>query len=679
MIDKKNNQFRRSMGRFLPRAAKVAIVVGFRRVRNLVYALWFLVFGRRKIRTIDSVLFRNNFSSRTNVEAFELKRNSRFFQGVNVFYVGASRGARYLDFLLAVVGAPQNYIVFKNKNDYQNFKNLASDRKASGRILWISGIDAELDEDVYKSSRALSSEFVDELCCSLSELNLDEIFVNSFQSLDLAVCDRFQSWVRNALYLKKLISDKRATNFYSVGDSLSNEDLITFLLGADGVSSSLVNGDSYFSGPITLKKFINRKWDTEGNSNSSVFDIKGVLREGEDFVIYSGILTDELYRETASLVLRELVDKIKCKVLFIPSSYGFQDFDIKGVSVVKKVDRPLPDSDKIVFLQALDQAFSRFVRGSDGFFDDSFFSVLRLYLISNLHRSLFRLFADCYSFTEELRAVSKVNQLKGVICNPGRLWFSQVLTAQYFRQPSFEIQCGTLTKSLRYKAPTSQYMLAVDDVSKDVYCNYLGVGEDSVYVVGAPRIDAKLVDIREVSPSRSRAKLELPVGGKILCVATQPYGKEFMSSMVKESARILTTSNEDWFLVVSMHPNETSEYKAGYEQVLSEYFETGRACISQGEIYHCLNAADSVVTYFSTSGLEAFCLKKRVFSFRPREQESVPFDLCKLGVAEPFSDGHELLALLSEGRSDRPLTQGLRNLQDGRSVSRICNFIAERI
>ena len=163
---------------------------------------------------------------------------------------------------------------------------------------------------------------------------------------------------------------------------------------------------------------------------------------------------------------------------------------------------------------------------------------------------------------------------------------------------------------------------------------------------------------------------------KVLCLATQPYGIDIMTNMVK-IAFSFVSSQDDWFLLVSMHPNESSVFENSYKSILRHALIDGYATISHGNIYHNLNASDHVVTYFSTAGLEAFSLGKSVSSYRPADNLAVPFDLCDLGIAKPFTTTQELTNLILNKTEESNLSEGLKRLRDGKSVERITKYILE--
>lgn len=591
--------------------------------------------------------------------------------GLNLIYADRLNDEVKLSFLRSLVDDGRFLILLKSKYDFVKFEEYVGHHIDLDRVLFISTIDSEIDDEIYSKSQAVAEDFLDDMREAFGAGNSFPGFSESIRALNVPVSDRIQSGVRCGLFIEKIIKKYQVESFYFLSTIVSHMDLISFYVKSrTGVRSSIISthcdGISY-----SVQELISSNWRLSWRPIISKYSIIDALKGKESAVLYFGNLKDPQYRGTAKPILNVLSESLRVPAIVLQSDKSDSDLRFNNTEILVPNFEYYSGDDVQSFIDRYDEGFSRLISKIDN--DD--FGFLCIFALMNARKALYRLLLDCYCLKKDIDQSCAQAKVRAIISNPGRLWFSQYLTSYLDGIPSFEIQSGTLSKTRRYQAPHSKFILSVDDFSKEVYCGFLGIDSSRVHVVGAPRIDEKLSKVRSLSPQESRRQACLPVQGELTCIATQPYGVDLMTRMVAEVVKLLEV-RKSHLLVISMHPNETSEYEAAYRRVLGTYLDSGQAFISRGDIYHCMNAAENVVTFFSTSGIEAFCLKKRVFSFRPLDLESVPFDLCKLGVALPFSDSNDLLKHLEGDIAIRPSTIGLRNLQDGKSVSRICSFIA---
>lgn len=591
----------------------------------------------------------------------------------SLLYVDRAKDDKDFSFVHDFLRLDSGLVIFKTKIDYQKFHEDYNFEDIDERLFFIPGIVDGLDDRIYDAAYEFSSDFLRMASEAFSASSFGEGFADSLMSLNLSVMDRFQAWIRNALYLKEFIGEKGVDEFLLYNNGGSQVDLIALIVKSECGTNSKTVTKLPNIGSFTARQLIGKNWSLPVRSIVSKYDFSD-LPNGPTLLFF-GNLKDPLYRGTAEAVLEQLSAETECNVAVLQSDSFASEFQATQSYFLAPKIQVIADFWVKDFQSIFDSVCVEYLKlcGSD---NDG--GLLRLYSLSNSRRTLYKLFLDCLVLKRDVDDISDRIPIKGLVSNPGRLWMSQYLNFYLRHLPTFEIQSGTLSRTRRYRPPQSKYLLAVEDYSKAVYSEYLGVDEARITVVGAPRIDAKLMGVRSLPMEESRSVLGFSEFKEVICIATQPYGLQLMSDMVAEVAKVLSEKS-GLALVVSMHPNESNEYENRYKKVLASQLAAGVAFLSRGNIYHCMNAANSVITYFSTSGLEAFCLKKRVFSYRPPGQSSVPFDLCELGVALPFSSGEELIQLLSENAAARPVTEGLQNLQDGQSVSRICKFIAERI
>ena len=566
-------------------------------------------------------------------------------------------------------------VVFRAKSDYLKFLATSEEvvAHAGVRVLYIEGIDPEKDELIYTDADESADIFLSFLKKHLVASGDFIGFAQCLQSLSVAISDRLVVWFRSYYFLSRFISARDVKRFYVVCNRVPSSRLIIPLLDKACLLGSgfLILDDRSFRGGAKVKDILLKSFGKIGVSRVSRYDFTRIPIRFSDFSLFVGNLKAPQYREAMIPIVNGLVSLGKKLVVIHPYS------DEDGMWL---------DSDDVLLISPsvsidLDPKIDAFNECFDCAVDDAICAsgdnsvMLLMYVFLNARMGLHRVLRDAYRLMQDLDAVSLKGRVGSLVSVPGRLPISQLLVGYFDSIPSFEVQSGPWSKSRRFKAPSSKYILANDGYSKGIFVDYLGVCSERVFVVGSPRIDSKLLNIRSFSRDESRNYVLPNMQSKrILCVATQPYGLHLMEDMVSEVAKYIVSAGGEWVVLVSMHPNESHAHEKSYREILSDLIVSGCAFIRKSDIYHNLNSADAVVTYFSTSGMEAFCLDKPVFTFRSLAGHKVPFDLSELGVAMEFSTSLELAEGISQGFSFE-LDLDLQCLRDGRSISRICDAI----
>lgn len=574
------------------------------------------------------------------------------------------------------------YLLFRSKKDYLTFlefNGFSSETIAvfGKRLSYIQTIDPNLDEIVYGEADCYANLFLRLLAKNFEFCKRYRTLSRFIQFVNVGVSDRLVGWVRNYRFVSDFMKNNELSKIFIFGGGVAENNILAFVLQeGEGYCSAIVRrGEG--GGSLRIADLINRGWSPVGRSVITKYKITKSCEGSKDVILFFGNFKDPMYRGTLQPVLDKIEASVEGKLVVVPPYAGGVDSVGENYAYISPeyvLDDILGLSD---FNECVDSSIDEFL--SAGLSQGDFEWVFRMYVILNARKSIQRLARDCYGLMLEIDDLRAEHTIKALVSNPGRLWTSQFLTGYLSSVPSFEIQSGTLSKSRRYKAPNSKRILAVDEFSKSVYVDFLGVGSDRVTIVGAPRIDAKLADIRRYTKLESRNFVGACRGQhKVICIATQPYDVGIMSAMVALVADFVKT-NQGWFLLLSMHPNENEAFENSYVEVLSK-LPAGSFAISRGNIYHNINSADLVVTYFSTAGLEAFCLDKKVLTFRPSGYDSVPFDLHELGVAECFQNIDVLSGLVLGGIGVGGATSdSLERLKDGKSVDRISSLILSEI
>ncbi|WP_139839398.1 hypothetical protein [Halomonas sp. CSM-2] len=626
-----------------------------------------------------------------NVKIVDLKHFYSLKENVLIF-VERSAENNFSYQKLAYLSTFKNYhIIFRSKKDYLEFFDFfvmeyGQVHFSSSRVLYIPTIDPSLDELVYSQSDDLSQKFLDALERTLSDRPEFNKFSKYINSLQVGISDRLVSWVRVSQFVLKFIEENAIQEFYVFGNRVIDSNLLAFLAQSNnevtcGFLKNVTSKKLKKLSSVKVEYVISRNWSHSDRLTTTKYHIEGRCNLDEDVLMFIGNLSDPMYRETLQPVLNYFSQKNDKKILtLLLNSEDFRNSVDAGKKVhnyifpsIEREDMPSINEFNHCFDDAIDELLlSEFSHCSNS-------GLLALYVFLNSRNALHRVIRDCYGLMIELDKVTSKSSLVALVSNPGRIWPSQFMVGYLNNTPSFDIQSGTFSRSARFKKPGSQYVLSVDDFSKSVYVDYLGVDSSNVEVVGAPRIDARLANIREYSQEKSRDTIAVcEPSFNILCLATQPYDIGLMTSMVREACHFIK-SNDDWFLLVSMHPNESNAFESSYKEVLYALNCSSRAIISRDNIYHNLNASDAVATFFSTAGLEAFCLNKPVLAYRPLSYPVVPFDLCALGVARSFVNSLDLYNLLNSTHYFGVQSEGLKRLRDSGSVERIYNFVMDHI
>ena len=290
-----------------------------------------------------------------------------------------------------------------------------------------------------------------------------------------------------------------------------------------------------------------------------------------------------------------------------------------------------------------------------------------------------RIIARCHAVGAQ--AAQVMARCDAVLVAPGRLTDAILFAeaANVAAVPTFEVQNGFLSANHRFITPSAETMFVSDQLSQKIYSGFLGMEEGSVKIVGSPRIDYRLEQARKLSTAEARSKLGLSpeqARGELWVCATQPVGLDVMRSVV---ALVMAAIGRraGALLLIKQHPDEDERYLELYEALARQNGLGDLLVRKEGDSALACVAADVVLTYFSSVGLEGFCLGRKSIAVNPFGTRP-PFDLAELGVATEVADADQLLAVAGSraAQLDDPETAVLR---DGASAQRIAATIGEAI
>jgi hypothetical protein len=244
-----------------------------------------------------------------------------------------------------------------------------------------------------------------------------------------------------------------------------------------------------------------------------------------------------------------------------------------------------------------------------------------------------------------------------------------VSLAQASGIPTVEIQSGPISPTKRFIKPAAEHVLCNDAAGYDVYTGYLGCDPESVHTVGSPKLDFELAAARLTTKDAAWSRLgaHFPYSDELVVMASQPIGVDRMTELVGLMLAVAAKRPSAAFLI-KQHPSETDSYDRLYADLIVSSGLSNVFVSRDAAIYDALVAADTVMTYYSTCGVEAHALGKRVIVLNPFEGRP-PYDIVSFGAAQEARTSSELLDLLAQ-----PF-EPMGDLNDGLSAQRCADFI----
>jgi hypothetical protein len=219
-----------------------------------------------------------------------------------------------------------------------------------------------------------------------------------------------------------------------------------------------------------------------------------------------------------------------------------------------------------------------------------------------------------------------------------------------------------------------------------------GLAEDRVVITGQPRFDALLQ-----SPAREAARqaLGLPVTGRMLLLATQPFSEHRLVTPQVHHAGVLALLRQllplpgKDFLLIKPHPAETA---LDYEKLLAEAGGGEQAFLRSGaDISLALAACEAILSVHSTVALEALVMGRQVvlaaaLAVPLWAAQDNPYVQAGVGRIAMTLEEVRPRVLEALAAADAPLTEAeLRFLRDqcgpldGGSAGRLAALIAEEV
>lgn len=209
----------------------------------------------------------------------------------------------------------------------------------------------------------------------------------------------------------------------------------------------------------------------------------------------------------------------------------------------------------------------------------------------------------------------------------GALQMALIKAAKEKKIPSLSVQHGIIFEDLLYYSHKPNHVsgknMELDFPLPDKMCVWsenikqglieFGSFSSSIPVVtGDPKIDFLPKALKFFNYEKITAKLEIPIGKKIIFFATENLVKKEESILVIKSIMKAIKELSNYYLLIKMHPNESDlsfYHKFAKEFEISEY-----SIVKNYNLYELLYIADVVIVSYSTVGVEAMRMKKPVIA-----------------------------------------------------------------
>ena len=553
------------------------------------------------------------------------------------------------------------------------------------RILGYQSIDSEIDEMLYRSAMDISKSVGNITSrVSASVFENKEFYVKKSveRAFVVALHDRLVGHVRPAFAFMRSIKGIRVSEVIVIERGQGNAaQLVPFLknIGIRKISVMGINVDRFEE--IDVDSLAKSKIATSiRRPPSFVFkDIIKHMLSGRDSIFFINS-KDRQYRLASFPIISEMSRRgFKPTVLSVYAMEDgyFDDFDdLRGIRFFQKdvpkrrnVDILRPHKKNLIFIRTVLSRVEKTVAGAA----DPRIAALSGYIDGYLRAQLLALLLYVRETYSQMRPV--VEKARGVAVLPGRYLEANMLVgiAKELGVPTVEIQSGTISPTLRFVAPPSDHVLAIEPFSRDVYVDYMGLKADQVTVIGSPKMDFDLSPHRALTKEDARREISQfgELRAKVVTLATQPAGVAKMEAIVRVAARAVA-ARDDITLLIKQHPNENEHYIGVYETVLREEGVQSFIVSKAAGVPQAILAADVVATYYSTVGLEAYSLGRAVISVNPFA-ERPPYDLQALGIAREVVDAEQFLRCVDLPPLDD--REGLAFIRDGGAIGRASEFL----
>ena len=228
-----------------------------------------------------------------------------------------------------------------------------------------------------------------------------------------------------------------------------------------------------------------------------------------------------------------------------------------------------------------------------------------------------------------------------------------------------------------------------------------GENKNKIVIVGSPMLDKYVT--RKVNQHETRKRLKISSNKKVLLFTAQPSldlskvwgikgltpNKNSLEEEKETIKRFLQVSNElGCFAIIKLHPLGAPDVYEVKEYIKNSDFKNYIICKSEN-IQDLISISDIVFTHHSTTGLEAFYLKKFMICINFYNKYE-PIGYAKHGCALEANDEESLKKAINDTLYNKTAREKLRKnsekfiklysyKDDGKSSTRLANLILDMI
>ncbi len=313
-------------------------------------------------------------------------------------------------------------------------------------------------------------------------------------------------------------------------------------------------------------------------------------------------------------------------------------------------------------------------------------------LQTGLEKLLLQEYPRLMLWIEAMQQIMQNARPRAVVTSPDSNYQTKVaqLVARRHRVPSLYVQPALIGNNGFYGPISADRAAVMDCFSRDVYVRG-GTSAARLTITGLARMTglARTLATLQADPdgpaTRVRQRLELPLSGKLVVLASQPLVE------MPRIARLimqLVAQDRNLYLVIRPHPRERI---VDYQRMSHSFDFSGNQplLVKQLPLYELLAAADLLVTPLSTVALEAALLERPVLTINLGDEPD-PYPFVDNGLSAGAYSEVEASELFARLLYDAAFAAQLRERQrrfraenpdlvDGKAVERVVDVIEQMV
>jgi hypothetical protein len=234
-----------------------------------------------------------------------------------------------------------------------------------------------------------------------------------------------------------------------------------------------------------------------------------------------------------------------------------------------------------------------------------------------------------HGFAAAVRRSVHAHEVGVVVISRERGWKNRLgaLVADDEGVPTVTVQASLLSSSARHAPLPTGHATVLDAFARTLHIEHFAADPDGVHVTGFPSFDA----LRR-SSFRSDAG---PAVAPTVLLAMQRSSLEESARLIAAVVRALESGHENARLVVKAHPKSSPATLAHYRAAVasSSTARERHEVRADGDIHRLIDAADLVVSWSSTTLIEAALLGCPALAVS-QDGEPLPLPFVEMGVAD---------------------------------------------